>query len=93
VNRKHIGSSFDEFLEEEGILGVVGAAAAKRVIAYQLEQEMVKRKMTRGELAELMQTSRASLDRLLDEQNTSVTLHTLGRVATILGKKLVVELR
>ena len=92
MNKKYVGGSFDDFLREEGILGEVEAAAIKRVIAYQISQEMRKQKITKKALAEKMQTSRASLDRLLDEKNSSVTLATLGKVAAALGKQLTVQL-
>ncbi|MGB7521323.1 MAG: helix-turn-helix transcriptional regulator [Spirulinaceae cyanobacterium] len=88
----HIGSSFDEFLEEEGILSEVTAVALKRVIAWQITQEMNKRGMSKTQMAEAMSTSRSSLDRLLNPNNTSVTLKTIDRAASILGKRLQIEL-
>ena len=78
---QHIGSSFDEFLQEEGILAEAEAAAIKRVIAHEIKKEMTEKKLTKSALARLMRTSRSSLDRLLDPQNTSVTLLTLESVA------------
>lgn len=92
MKRKHIGSNFDDFLKEEGILSEVQATAAKRVIAYQITLEMKKRNLTKSGLAIKMKTSRASLDRLLDPSNRSVTLGTLERAANALGKKLSVQL-
>ncbi len=92
MKRKHIGSNFDDFLKEEGILSEVQSTAAKRVIAYQITQEMKRHKLTKSELATRMKTSRASLDRLLDPSNRSVTLGTLERAANALGKKLSVQL-
>lgn len=92
MNKKHIGQAFDDFLKDEGVYDAVEAAAVKRVLAYRLAQEMKARKMTKSELAHKMQTSRAALDRLLDEENTSVTLGTMARAASALGKKLVIEL-
>ena len=91
-NNPHIGSSFDDFLAEEGILAEVEAAAIKRVLAYQLEQEMKRTKLTRTQLATRMKTSRASVNRLLDPQNVSVTLQTMERAALAIGKKLRIEL-
>ncbi|MGB5967632.1 MAG: helix-turn-helix transcriptional regulator [Spirulinaceae cyanobacterium] len=88
----HIGSSFDEFLEEEGILSEVTAVALKRVLAWQITQEMNKRGMSKTQMAEAMNTSRSSLDRLLNPNNTSVTLKTIDRAASILGKRLQIEL-
>lgn len=87
----HIGSNFDDFLAEEGILAEVEAAAIKRVLAYQLAQEMKRSKLTRTELATRMQTSRASVNRLLDPKNVSVTLQTMERAALAIGKKLRIE--
>jgi len=89
---KHIGSDFDDFLEEEGILAAVEAAAFKRIIAYQLEELMKQQKLTKTEMAKRVQTSRASLHRLLDPSNPSVTLKTLERAASALGKRLRIEL-
>jgi len=89
---KHIGSSFDEFLQEEGILAETEATAVKRVIAYQIEKEMAERHISKSALACIMKTSRSSLDRLLNPENTSVTLLTLESVALALGKRLKVQL-
>jgi predicted DNA-binding protein (UPF0251 family) len=88
----HIGSNFDDFLQEEGILAEAEATAVKRVITYQIEQEMAARRISKSTLARLMQTSRSSLDRLLDPENASVTLFTLESAALALGKKLKVQL-
>lgn len=89
---KHKGSSFDAFLEEEGIRSEVQATAIKRVLAYQIAEEMKRKKLSKTELAVRMNTSRSALDRLLDPSNKSVTLATLERAANALGKKLVVAL-
>jgi len=89
---EHIGSSFDEFLREEGLLAETEATAVKRVIAYQIEKEMAERNLSKSALASRMQTSRSSLQRLLDPDNASVTLLTLESVALALGKKLKVQL-
>lgn len=74
---KHIGSSFDDFLEEEGIKAEVEAVALKRVIAWQLSQAMKKNRMSKSAMARAMNTSRSQLDRLLDPENDALTLHTL----------------
>ena len=87
-----IGSSFDDFLKEEGIYEEVSARAIKRVLARQLDALMVDQKITKAELARRMKTSRAQLDRLLDPQNESVTLATLTRAAHAVGRNLRVEL-
>jgi len=92
MNKKHIGSNFDDFLREEKLLEAAETAAVKRVIAFQIEREMKRRKLTKTEMASRMKTSRAALERLLDPANASVTLSTLERAATVLGKKLKVEL-
>ncbi len=82
------GSSFESFLQEEGILDEVDEAAIKRVIAWQVAQEMAARKLNKSELARKMETSRTQVDRLLDPANTSVTLHTLYKAAAVLGGRL-----
>jgi len=89
---KHLGSDFDDFLKEEGTLAEIEAAAAKRVIAYQIAQMMKKKHLTKTQLAYKMDTSRTALDRLLDASNTSVTLLTLERAALAMGKKLKIQL-
>lgn len=92
MNKKHLGSDFDDFLREEGMLSDATAAALKRVISFQIAQEMKKRKLTKAAMAKQMKTSRSALDRLLDPSNSSVTLLTLERAASVLGKRLVVKL-
>ena len=89
----HTGSPFDEFLEEEGIREEVESAAIKRVLAWQFEQEMGRQQKTKQAMAKELKTSRSQLDRLLDQQNTAVSLDTLARVAHVLGKRLVLEIR
>jgi predicted XRE-type DNA-binding protein len=89
---QHIGSDFDDFLQEEGLLAEAEATAVKRVIAYQIEKEMTERQISKSALARVMRTSRSSLDRLLDPENASVTLLTLESVAMALGKRLKVQL-
>jgi DNA-binding Xre family transcriptional regulator len=88
---RHIGSDFDDFLREEGVFADAEAVAIKRVVAYQLTAMMKKKRITKVELARRMRTSRSALDRLLDPNNSSVTLQTLERAAQALGKKLRVE--
>jgi len=87
-----IGSSFDDFLREEGIYEEVTARAIKRVIAGQLGVLMREQGLTKSELAKRMDTSRAQLDRLLDPENESVTLGTLTRAAHAVGRNLRMEL-
>jgi antitoxin HicB len=88
----HIGSSLDDLLEAEGILTEVNAIALKRVLAWQIAEEMTAKGMTKTAMAAAMQTSRSALDRLLDSENTSVTLHTMERAAAVVGKRLKLEL-
>ncbi len=92
MNKKHLGSNFDDFLRSEQLFDAAETAAIKRVIAFQVDREMKRRKLTKTEMASRMKTSRAALERLLDPANTSVTLSTLERAAVVLGKKLRVEL-
>jgi antitoxin HicB len=92
MSNPHIGSSLDDFLAEEGLLEEATEHAIKRVLAWQIEQEMKARKLTKTAMAKRMATSRAQLDRLLDPTNSSVTLHTLHRAAAVLGKRLRLEL-
>jgi antitoxin HicB len=92
MKNKYIGTSFDDFLEEEGLLAVAEATAVKRVIAYEIEKEMEERNISKSALARMMQTSRSSLDRLLDPENASVTLLTMESAALALGRKLKVQL-
>ena len=91
MNEKHLGSDFDDFLREENTLEATEAAAIKRVIAFQVKQEMKQRGISKSEMAQRMRTSRAALERLLDPTNTSVTLSTLGRAASALGRQLSVQ--
>ena len=85
-------TSLDEFLDEEGIREEVTARAVKRVIALQLQQAMVEQKLSKARMAELMETSRAQLARILDPDEYNVTLDTLARAAKVLGRRLSVEL-
>jgi len=92
MKKEHLGSDLDDFLCEENLLEVAEATAAKRVIAFQIAQEMRRRSLSKSEMASRMKTSRPALERLLDPANPSVTLGTLERAASALGKKLKVEL-
>src|ERR1017187_7852224 len=89
----HSGSSFDSFLEEEGIREEVEAVAIKRVLTWQLSREMQQQKKTKQDMARDLQTSRSQLDRLLDPRNVSVSLDTMARAARVLGKSLVIQIR
>jgi len=88
----HIGSSFDDFLSEEALLDEVTAVATKRVIAWQIAEGMSALQLSKTAMAKKMHTSRASLNRLLDEKDTSLTLTTLVSAAAALGKKVKIEL-
>ena len=92
MKREHIGSDFDGFLQEEGLLAECEAGALKRVVAWQLEQEMKRRKLTRAKLASRMKTSRSVIDRLFAPDESAVTLQLLERAALALGRKLKLEL-
>jgi antitoxin HicB len=92
MNKQYIGSNFDDFLAEEGLLTEAQAVAVKRVLAYQIEQLMISQNLSKTVMARRMNTSRAALNRLLDPANPSVTLQTLERAASVLGKRLQVEL-
>lgn len=85
---KNIGSKFDDFLKEEGLFDEAEAVAIKRVLAYQVQKQLEKKHITKLQMAKRMQTSRSSLDRLLDPTNTSITLRTLVKIAHVLGRKI-----
>lgn len=87
----HVGSSFDDFLAEEGLLADAESVAIKRVIAFQISQLMEDEGISKTEMARRMKTSRSSLERLLDPENDSVTLQTLEHAAQALGKRLRIE--
>lgn len=84
--------SFDEFLEKDGLLARAEDAALKEVIADQIKVAMKARRLTKSAMATRMKTSRRQLDRLLDPKNPSVTLATLRRAASAVGRKLRVGL-
>lgn len=88
---KYTGTNFDDFLEEEGILEEVSAKAHKRLLALQISDIMKAEKVTKTALAQKMQTSRSQVDRLLDPENTSITLDSLEQLAHAIGKKLRIE--
>ena len=88
----HSGSSFDSFLDEEGIREEVEAVAIKRVLAWQLSQEMKRQRKTKQTMARELHTSRSQLDRLLDPNNAAVSLETMHRAAQVLGKSLTIRI-
>lgn len=88
MSNKYIGSDFNDFLKEDGIYEETNDIAIKRIIAYQLEQEMQAQKVTKTKMAKMMNTSRAVVNRLLNPDNSSLTLHTLECATNALGKRL-----
>lgn len=93
MKTKNIGGSFDDFLREEAMLDEATAVAVKRVIAWQIDQEMKSQKLTKSSMAKKMHTSRAALNRLLDATDTSLTLTTLSSAASVLEKNCGLNLR
>ena len=92
LNPAHLGSTLEDFLKEEGMFETVHVLAVKKGVAYRLLEIMRQQKLTKDALAKRMKTSRATLDRLLDPDNSSVTLATLGKAACALGRTLRIEL-
>lgn len=87
-----IGSGLDGLLKEDGVLNQAQAEAAKRVIAWQVQQMMERQHITKAQLARDLQTSRGAVDRILDSENTSMTLKSLGAIADLFGKRLEINL-
>ncbi len=92
IKKSHIGSDFDSFLQQDGLLAECEAGALLRVVTWQITQEMKRRRISRAKLASRMKTSRSTFDRLFAEEETPVTLQILERAALALGRKLKVEL-
>lgn len=92
MNPEHLGSDFDDFLREEGLLEQAEAVATKRVLAYQISRAMEEQGMSKAAMARRMGTSRSSLDRLLDPKVPSVTLLTIEKTASVLGKRVRLEM-
>ena len=92
MKHKNIGSDFDDFLEEEELLADAEAVAVKRVLAYQIDQYMKEKRISKTSMAKNLNTSRSSLNRLLDPLNTSITLQTIERAAHAIGKRIKIEL-
>ncbi len=88
MNENYIGSNFDDFLVDEGLLEEVEAVAVKRVLAIQIKEMMKAQNISKAEMARRMKTSRAALERLLDPENRSVTLNTMDKAARSLGKRI-----
>jgi hypothetical protein len=92
MNGRHIGSNFDDFLAEEGLLADCEASALKRVVAWQIAQEMKRRRISRTTLAGRMKAPRTTIDRLFADNDSAISLQLLERAALALGRKLKVEL-
>ncbi|MDP8988605.1 MAG: helix-turn-helix domain-containing protein [Acidobacteriota bacterium] len=91
MSKKHLGSSIDDFLKEEGIFEESQAEAIKEVVAWQLGQAMKKKKISKARMATLLKTSRSQVDRLLDPKN-DITLSSLQRAAALVGRRVMIEL-
>jgi antitoxin HicB len=91
MNKKHTGSSIDDFLKSEGIFEEAQAQAIKEVVAWQLANAMKKKKLSKNKMAVLLKTSRTQVDRLLDARN-DITLSSLQRAAAVLGRRILIEL-
>ncbi len=87
-----IGSSFEDFLKEQGSHDETTATAVKRVLAWQLEQAMAKKQMSKNQMAKAMKTSRSQLDRILDPDNEAIQLDTVIKAARVLGREVRIEL-
>ncbi len=91
MSKKHMGSSIDDFLKEEGIFEEAQAQAVKEVVAWQLAEAMKKKKISKNRMAAMLKTSRTQVDRLLDPKN-DITLGSLQRAAAMVGRRVTIEL-
>ncbi len=91
MSKRHMGSSVDDFLKEEGIFEVGQAQAIKEVVAWQLSQAMKKKKISKNKMAMLLKTSRSQVDRLLSAKD-DITLSSLQRAAAMVGRRVMIEL-
>ena len=91
MSKKHMGSSLDAFLKEEGIFEDAQAQAVKEVVAWQLAEAMKKKKISKNRMAMLLKTSRSQVDRLLNAKD-DITLRSLQRAAAIVGRRVSIEL-
>jgi DNA-binding Xre family transcriptional regulator len=92
MTNPHKGSSFDDFLREEGLYERATEKALTRVVAWQLRQEMAARNISKVEMAARMNTSRSQLDRILNGEDENVGIESLRRAALAVGKDLRIEL-
>lgn len=93
IRKQNIGTSFDDFLEQDGLLNECEEQAIKEILADKVKEAMLAEGLNKTAMARRMNTSRKALDRLLDPNNTSVTLHTMQRAASAVGRRLVLELQ
>ncbi len=91
MSKKHMGSSIDDFMKEEGIFEESQAQAIKEVVAWQLAEAMKKQKISKNKMAMLLKTSRTQVDRLLDPKN-DITLGSLQKAAAMVGRRVTIEL-
>jgi antitoxin HicB len=91
MSKKHMSSSIDDFLKDEGIFEEAQAQAIKEVVAWQLAEAMKEKKISKNKMATMLKTSRSQVDRLLDPKN-DITLGSLQRAAALLGRRVSVEL-
>ena len=91
MSKRHMGSSIDDFLKEEGIFEEAQAQAVKEVVAWQLAEAMKEKKISKNKLATLLKTSRTQVDRILDPRN-DITLGSLQRAAAMVGRRVTIEL-
>ncbi len=91
MSRKHMGSSIDDFLTEEGVFEEAQAQAVKEVVAWQLAKAMKKKKISKNKMATLLRTSRTQVDRLLDGKD-DITLSSLQRAAAAVGRRVSIKL-
>jgi antitoxin HicB len=91
MNKKHVGSSIDDFMKEEGIFEEAQAQAIKEVVAWQLAKAMKKKRISKNRMAALLKTSRTQVDRLLNARD-DITLSSLQRAAAVVGRRVSIEL-
>ena len=91
MSKKHMGSSLDDFLKQEGDFDEAQAQAIKEVVAWQLAEAMKEQKLSKNKMAALLKTSRTQVNRLLDPEH-DITLSSLQRAAAIVGRRVTIEL-
>lgn len=91
MSKKHMGTSIDDFLKQEGIFEEAQVQAVKEVVAWQLAEAMKKKKISKNKLAMLLKTSRTQVDRILNPKN-DITLGSLQRAAAMVGRRVTIEL-